>query len=188
MSKKVYLVISGPSGSGKTTVAEALLKADASLTRLVTNTSRSPRPGEVDGRDYHFLSREEFIARRDQGEFFEWAETYGNFYGSSRRELEKLWRDHRVVLGILDIVGVRAVRAAIPECVTVYVTPGSLDELRGRLEARPGSTPEDVARRFGKAQEEMASAGREFDHRVVNADGKLDEAVAELRRIIDASA
>jgi guanylate kinase len=188
MSKKVYLVISGPSGSGKTTVAEALLKDDASLTRLVTNTTRAPRPGEVNGRDYHFLSREEFISRRDQGDLFEWAETYGNFYGSSRRDLEKLWRKHPVVLGVLDIVGVRAAKAGIPECIAVYITPGSPEELKKRLEARPGSTPEDVARRFGKAQEEMASAGQEFDYRVVNADGKLDQAVAELRRIIAASA
>ena len=188
MTKKVYLVISGPSGSGKTTAAEALLKDDASLARLVTNTTRPPRPGEVDGRDYHFLSREEFLARREMGDFFEWAETYGNFYGSSRRDLEKLFREHRVVLGILDLVGLRAAKAAIPECETVYIVPGSLPELKKRLEARPGSTPEDVAKRFGKAQEEMSSVRGEIDHKVVNADGKLDEAVAEMRRIIAASA
>jgi len=188
MSQKVYLVISGPSGSGKTTVAEALLKEDASLTRLVTNTTRPPRPGEVDGRDYHFLSREEFLARREMGDFFEWAETYGNFYGSSRRDLEKLFRSHRVVIGILDLVGLRAAKAAIPECETIYIVPGSLEELKRRLEARPGSTPEDVARRFGKAQEEMSSVGKEIDHKVVNADGALDQAVAGVRRIIDATA
>jgi len=184
MSKGLYIVVTGASGAGKTTIVEAFLKETPEAARLVTNTSRTPRPGEVDGRDYNFLSREDFIARRERGEFLEWAETYGNLYGSSRIELEKLLAKRPVVFGVLDLVGARAVKKAYPECVTVFVTPDTVEELRRRLAKRPGTTPADLEKRVAAAAAEMAQAG-DFDYRLVNLDGQVPEAVAALRGIIE---
>ncbi len=183
MKRGLFVVVSGPSAAGKTTVVERLLAEVPSTVRLVTTTSRAPRPGEVNGRDYHFVTREEFIARRERGEFLEWAETYGNFYGSSRSEVDRLRASNRAVFAVVDIVGARAIKAAYPECLTVFLQPGSVEELRRRLAERPGSQAADVEKRVSRAAAEMANAA-DFDRVIMNRDGELDRAVEELERLV----
>jgi guanylate kinase len=182
MNQGIVIVVTGASGAGKTTVVEAVLKEMPGTARLVTTTDRSPRPGEVDGVDYHFLTREDFKARQEQGEFLEWAETYNHYYGSSRVELEKLRARHRAVFAIVDLKGARAFKAAYPDCVTVFINPGTVEELRRRLLARPGTTREALKERLDAAAAEMAQAG-EFDRQVANLDGRLADAVAVLRQL-----
>lgn len=184
MNRGKFFVVTGASGAGKTTVVETLLKEMPGAARLVTTTTRAPRPGEADGREYHFLTREGFIASRERGEFLEWAETYGNLYGSSRVEVEKLRDRYAAVFAVVDLVGARAIKAAYPDCQTVFITPGPIADLRRRLAARPGTTPADLEKRVSAAAAETAQAG-EFDRQVANLDGQLADAVAALRRLAE---
>ncbi len=179
MSRGKFIIVTGPSAAGKTTVVEALLKRLPSSARLVTTTTRAPRPGEIDGRDYHFLSRDDFERRRDAGEFLEWAENYGRLYGSSGVELDKLLAVHPLVFGVLDVQGAAAVKQARPDALTVFLDVGSLDEIDRRLGSRPGTTPEDLAKRLATARRERSLAGT-FDRVVVNHDGRLEETLRTL--------
>ncbi len=182
MSRGKFIIVTGPSAAGKTTVVEALLKRLPSAARLVTTTTRAPRPGEIDGRDYHFLSREDFEHRRDAGEFLEWADNYGKFYGSSGVELDKLLAAHPLVFGILDVKGAATVKQARPDSLTVFLDVGSLDEISQRLSSRPGTSPEDLAKRLATARRERSLAGT-FDRVVVNRDGRLEDTLKALEAL-----
>jgi guanylate kinase len=174
-------VISGPSGAGKGTVI-ALVKER--LDRVVTSvsaTTRAPRPGEVDGREYYFLSRESFEHGVAAGEFLEWVEYSGNLYGTLRSDVEaKLAAGDDVILEI-ELVGARAVRTTVPDAVSVFIAPPSMAELAQRLRGRGTETDEAIARRLNRAVTEVAAAG-EFDHVVVNDDAA--RAAAEVAAII----
>lgn len=174
-------VISGPSGVGKGTITTEVLKRIPSLKKAVTYTTRTPRPGEVAGKDYHFVNRDEFERLKCQGEFLEWAEVYGNFYGSPKREVERLLSEGFDVVLVLDVQGALSVKAQYPDSVLVFLKPPSLEELRRRLEERGTEPPEVIERRMLKASWEMQQAGK-FDHIVVN--DELDKAVDEIIRII----
>ena len=169
-------VITGPSGSGKTTVIEKLVAQLPSAARLVTTTTRAPREveGEQDGVHYHFLSREEFIARRERGEFLEWAETYGNFYGSSKVELEKLRASHAVVFAIVDTVGAAAIRELVPDAVLVMLT-APIEQLKERLLRRKQVPDAELEKRMLQAEAEMTFADQ-CDHTVECINGQLDRA------------
>lgn len=183
MARGAFFVFVGPSAVGKTTVVGRLLSLIPSSTRLVTTTSRPPRPGEVDGRDYHFVTRDEFVARRDNGEFLEWNEFCGNLYGSSKVVLEALRAGHPAVFAVLDVNGAKAVKAAVPDAVTVFLLPGSLSELEQRLAERPGCKAADAWARCEQAAKEMALSPA-FDHAVANRDGQLDRTLDEISGII----
>jgi guanylate kinase len=183
MARGAFFVFVGPSAVGKTTVVERLLSLVPSSVRLVTTTSRPPRPGEVDGRDYHFVSRDEFAAKRDNGEFLEWNEFCGNSYGSSKVVLDALRAGHQAVFAVLDVNGAKAVKAAVPDAVTVFLQPGSLGELEQRLAERPGNKAADAWARYEQAAKEIIRAP-EFDHAVVNQDGQIDRTIAEIIAII----
>lgn len=174
-------VISGPSGVGKGTITTEVLKRIPSLKKAVTYTTRTPRPGEVAGKDYHFVNRDEFERLKCQGEFLEWAEVYGNFYGSPKREVERLLPEGFDVVLVLDVQGALSVKEKYPDSVLVFLKPPSLEELRRRLEDRGTEPPEVIERRMLKASWEMQQAGK-FDHIVVN--DELDKAVDEIIRII----
>ena len=147
----------------------------------VSATTRAPRPGEEDGREYHFLSRDAFAHGVEAGEFVEWVEYSGNMYGTLRSDIEaKLAAGDDVILEI-ELVGARAVRATMPEAVSVFIAPPSMAELAQRLRGRGTETDEAVARRLQRAEEEVAAAG-EFDHVVVNDDAA--RAAAEVAAII----
>ena len=171
---KPILVITGPSGVGKGTLIKGLLERMDGLTLAVSATTRAPRPGEVDGRDYHFLSAEDFDRRVHQGDFVEHAEYAGNRYGTLRSELEK--PGSGTVLEI-DVQGARQVRETLPDAVRIFVEPPSVEDLGRRLIGRASDAPEQIERRLQAAREELA-AREEFPHRIVNDD--LERATDEL--------
>jgi guanylate kinase len=170
-------VITGPSGVGKGTLIRGLLERCPGLQLSVSATTREPREGEVNGREYHFLSREDFDQRVERGEFIEHAEYAGNRYGTLRSELE---RPARGIVLEIEIQGARQVRETLPEAYQVFIAPPSLDALKERLEGRASDTDEQIARRMEVAPVEMA-AQEEFRKVVVNRD--LDEALDELARL-----
>lgn len=170
------LVITGPSGVGKGTLIRRLLEEVPGVELSVSATTRDPRDGEVNGRDYHFLAAPEFERRVDRGEFVEHAEYAGNRYGTLRSELQ---RPARLVVLEIDLQGARQVRATMPEAEQVFIAPpgDDLGELERRLVARGAESGEQIRRRLDVAREELA-AQDEFRHRIVNADA--EEATREL--------
>ncbi len=177
-------VITGPSGVGKGTLIRALLHRIPKLELSVSATTRSPRPGEQDGRDYHFLTREQFAERVAAGEFVEHAEYSGNRYGTLRAELERRTAAGVPVVLEIEVQGARQVRAAMPAAVAVFIAPPSRDALRARLVGRGTDTPEQVEERLRTADREL-EAQPEFAHVVVN--DRLEDAVEELVGIVDAA-
>jgi guanylate kinase len=171
------LVITGPSGVGKGTLIKGLLERVPGLQLAVSATTRPPRDGETHGRDYHFLSREEFEERVRRGEFVEHAEYAGNRYGTLRSELD---RPASVVVLEIDVQGARQVRETLPQAVRVFIEPPSFEALEARLAARASDSPEQIERRLEAARDELA-ARDEFTHHVVNDD--LERALQELAEL-----
>lgn len=179
---KVF-VITGPSGVGKGTLISRLLDRVPDLELSVSATTREPRPGEVDGRDYHFLSTEEFEQRMRREDFLEYATYSGNLYGTLRSEVERrLAAGHSVVLEI-EVQGARQVRAAMRESVQVFIAPPDPAVLRERLRGRGTDSAEAIDTRLEVAAQEIA-AQDEFAHRVVNDD--LERAAGDLEGIVRA--
>jgi guanylate kinase len=179
---KVF-VITGPSGVGKGTLISKLLERVPDLELSISATTREPRAGEVDGRDYHFLSREEFDRRVEEENFLEFATYSGNRYGTLRTEVQRrLAAGHSVVLEI-EVQGARQVRAAMRESIQVFIAPPDPAVLRERLDARGTDAPEAIDSRLEVAEQEMA-AQDEFAYRVVNDD--LGRAADELEGIVRA--
>jgi guanylate kinase len=177
---KVF-VITGPSGVGKGTLISTLLERVPDLELSVSATTRQPREGEVDGRDYHFLTPEQFDERVEQGDFLEFATYSGNLYGTMRTEVERrLSEGHSVVLEI-EVQGARQVRAAMRESIQVFIAPPAPAVLRQRLNSRGTDAPHAIDARLEVAAQEMA-AQDEFAYRVVNDD--LADAADELERIV----
>ena len=174
-------VITGPSGVGKGTLIERLLDRVPGLQLSVSATTRTPRPGEVDGRDYHFLDAEEFDRRAATGEFLEHATYSGNRYGTLRSEVERRLAAGTSVALEIEVQGARQVRTAMPESVQVFIAPPDPAALRERLERRGTDTPEAIAERLRLAEEELA-AQREFAHVIVN--DEVERAAGELERTV----
>lgn len=168
-------IVSGPTGVGKTTVCERLL-ARPDFARSISVTTRPPRKGEVAGRDYAFYTREAFARAREEGLFLEWARVHDDFYGTPRGPVEAHLEDGRNVILNIDVQGAEQVRRSGLPCVSFFLLPPSMDELRARL-ARRGDDPAVVERRLKNAELEIARAG-EYEHRIVNAD--LDATIAEI--------
>lgn len=182
MSKGKFVLIIGPSGVGKDTVM-AKLRERPGMVQMVSRTSRPPRPNEADGRDYHFSSREDFERRIAADEFIEHAEYAGNYYGTSRADLERLLESGQIVLKIVEVQGARIIKAKMREAFAVFIMPESMAQLEARLKARPGAKPEDIAKRLARAPEEMA-AYKEFDATVWNYEDRLDQTVDKVAEII----
>jgi guanylate kinase len=174
-------VITGPSGVGKGTLIRGLMERLANLELSVSATTRAPRPGEHDGVDYHFLTREQFDRKVAEGAFVEHADYAGRSYGTLRSELEDRVRAGVPVVLEIEVQGARQVRAAMPEAVQVFIVPPSLSALRTRLIGRGTDDPQEVERRLRVAEQELA-AQPEFAHVVVN--DRLDEALDRLTAIV----
>jgi guanylate kinase len=174
-------VITGPSGVGKGTLIRGLMERLPQLELSVSATTRAPRPGERDGVDYHFLTREEFDRKVAAGEFVEHADYAGRSYGTLRSEVaQRMLQGHPVVLEI-EVQGARQVRESVPDAVQVFIAPPSLDALRTRLIGRGTDDPDEVERRLRVAEQELR-AQPEFTHVVVN--DRLDDALAQLTEIL----
>lgn len=181
--KPFPLVLSSPSGGGKTTIAKALLAARDDVGYSISATTRPPRKGEANGKDYFFLSREEFDRRVAAGEFVEWAEYSGHRYGTLKEQVRTVLASGLHVVLDIEINGARAMRAAFPESVLVFVVPPSAEELWRRIGGSDGDRAPTLLKRLHRAEEELREAGQ-YDYVVVNAD--KTEAVAEVAAILDA--
>lgn len=182
MSKKVLLVLTGPSGSGKGTVL-GVYRKDHDVYFSVSNTTRGPRTGEVDGVHYHFISHEDFEEKIRQGSMLEYAEYCGNYYGSPRDKAEEQMALGRTVILEIEAQGAMQVKKNCPESVRIFIVPPSMKVLRERLIGRGTEPMEVVEKRLAKALEEIAHVD-EFDYVVIN--DKLDDAVHDFTEIIDA--
>ena len=174
-------MIVGPAGVGKGTLVRMLRDRMPDLSLAVSATTRPPRPGEVDGEHYHFLTREEFTRRIDAGEFVEHAEYAGNCYGTLRSELDRRTGEGRSVLLEIELQGARQVREALPGSVAIFIAPPTREALRARLVGRGTDGAEQIARRLEAAESELA-AQAEFGHVVVN--DRLEDALEALVKIV----
>ena len=184
MSDGVLVVLAGTSGAGKGTIGRRLRELDPGLRWSVSWTTRPPRPGETEGVDYHFVSREEFERLRDAGGFLEWFEVYGDLKGTPRQfVVDALAAGHDVLLE-LDVNGALAVREELPRALLVFVRAPSRDEQRRRLEERGADDPEAIERRLAHAVAEEQIAREQFDAVIVNDD--VGRATSELAAIVEA--
>ncbi len=177
------IVVSAPSGAGKTTLCTEVRAMVPGLAYSVSVTTRAPRPGEVDGKDFHFVSEATFKAMRDRNEFAEWAVVHGNLYGTRSEPLEQALVSGLDVLLDIDTQGARQLRSRYPEAVSVFIVAPSLALLEQRLKERKSDAPQEIARRMARARQEIA-AWREYDYLIINRD--LKEAVDQLAHIIQA--
>jgi guanylate kinase len=184
MAAGMLFVISAPSGAGKTTLVKLLLERDASVQPSVSYTTRPPRPGEENGRAYHFVDMATFTVMRERGDFLEWAEVHGNYYGTSRRWLEQRLGAGQDTLLEIDWQGAQQVRRLFPQAVGVFILPPSVVELERRLRGRGQDSDEVIRRRVAAALGEMEHVG-EFDFVIINND--LHLALEELVAVVRAS-
>ena len=183
--KPFLLVLSSPSGGGKTSITKQLLQARDDLGYSVSATTRPMRPGERDGVDYHFLSRDEFIRRRDAGEFLEWATYAGELYGTLKSEIERILTKGKNAVLDVEIEGARQIRARFPNSLHLFVLPPSADVLLGRLVGRDTEPASVIQERIARAVDELAAVS-EYDYAIVNENLVL--AVAQVAAILDAEA
>ena len=181
--KGLLVIISAPSGAGKDTVIERLVKRLDDAVVYVTATSRTPRPGEAHGTHYYFYSPDKFKEEIEAGNFLEWSIVHGEFKGVRRDVLGDTLRDHTIVVVKPDPQGMRKIKSQLPEALTVFIMPPSVDALKQRLTRRGTETAEQLQVRLRNAEIEMAAAP-EYDYVVVNEDGKIDETVEQIAEII----
>ena len=179
--KNILMAISGPSGVGKGTLVKALLARRKDLIESVSCTTRARRKGERDGGEYFFLKGEEFLSRIEKGDFLEYDEHFGNFYGTPKSFVKEALKEKSVILEI-DVVGALNAKKAFPECVLVMIVPPSEEELKRRLKGRNSETDEEIERRLSRMEYEFSKKD-EYDYIVVN--DALDGAESKLEEIID---
>lgn len=177
------LILSSPSGGGKTTIARELLNRRNDVGYSVSCTTRGARPGEVEGKDYYFLTAETFLAKRAAGEFAESAEVHGRLYGTLKSEIDRVLGAGKHVVMDIDVQGARQIHANFPEAVTVFVLPPSGEVLLDRLRGRKSESPQQLVTRLHSALDELRAV-EEYEYVVVN--DELDEAVRRVGAILDA--
>jgi guanylate kinase len=176
-------IISAPSGSGKSTLVHRLLASDPSLMFSISYTTRPPRPTEVPGVDYNFISRKDFDARLARGEFLEYAEKWGNYYGTNRETFESATHQGKDLVLDIDVQGARQLRVAIPQAISIFVLPPSREVMEQRLRSRSQDSEEVIQRRLRGAKEEVQNYTH-YDFVLINRD--IEEASARLASIVEA--
>ena len=177
-------IVAAPSGAGKTTLVSLLLENDPQIRVSISHTTRAPRPGEENGREYHFIDVPAFLEKVQHGEFLEWAEVHGNYYGTSKKWIESEMSSGRDVLLEIDWQGAQQVRKSFPKAIGIFVLPPSMDVLNTRLSGRGTDSAEVIARRIAAAHDEMRHVD-EFDYVIINDD--LQQASGDLQSIVTAS-
>jgi guanylate kinase len=177
-------IVAAPSGAGKSTLVNALLKQEPGIKLSISTTTRTPRPGELDGREYHFTTAEDFVARADKGEFLEWAEVHGNYYGTSRLMVEGEMRTGTDILLEIDWQGARQVRSQFPQAAGIFILPPSIAALEERLKKRGQDEPHIITRRLLAAGGEIAHAP-EFEYVIINEE--FNVALSEMSAIVRAT-
>jgi guanylate kinase len=180
----LLFIVTAPSGAGKSTLVNAVLADDPRLALSVSYTTRAPRPGEANGREYHFVDRAAFQRMLEAGEFLESAEVHGNFYATSQKRIAELRAAGRDVVLEIDWQGAAQVRRLFPEAIGIFILPPSPAELERRLRARGKDPDEAIRRRLAAAEAEMSHAG-EFDYVIINND--FEEARRDLAAVVRAS-
>jgi len=184
-TQPLLIVVSGPSGVGKDALLKRMKERGYPIHFVVTATDRPPRPGEVHGEDYFFLTTGEFTGMIEQGELLEYAVVYGQHKGVPKQQVREALASGKDVIMRVDVQGAATIRRLAPEAVLIFLTASSEEELEQRLRARGGDTPEQLQKRIATAREEMKRLP-EFDYVVVNRDGELDQAVEDVLAIIRA--
>ena len=179
--KNKLIVLSGPSGVGKGTIAKILVERNDDIALSISCTTRSPRPKEKHGREYFFISREEFLAKIAENDFLEYDEHFGNYYGTPKSFVQEKLNEKSVVLEI-DVVGALNAKKAFPDSALVMIVPPSVEELKRRLQSRKTETDEQIENRLSRLEYELSFKDK-YDFVVVN--DNVDEAVAELENILD---
>jgi guanylate kinase len=179
--KHVLLAVSGPSGVGKGTMVKTIINRRADVVESVSCTTRPPREGEVHGKHYFFLSREEFERRIAEDDFLEYNEHFGNYYGTPKSFVKEALKDKSVIMEI-EVVGALNAKKTFPECLLVMVVPPSVDELKKRLKGRGSETEEQIEKRLARMNYELSHRDQ-YDYVIVNDD--LETAIADLCKIID---
>lgn len=182
MASGTLIVISAPSGSGKTTIAREIMKRNPSLAFSVSATTRPKREGEEDGRDYFFLTDEEFRRRVAAGDFVEWEEIYGNLYGTLREEVDRAMRNGRHLLFDVDVKGGLSIKRHYPAALMIFIRPPSLEALHRRLKNRKTEDETALARRLARVPMEL-ELGQAFDHQVIN--DRLEQAIDDVQKIVE---
>lgn len=180
-SRGQLLIISAPSGAGKTSLIKALVDAETRIEVSVSHTTRPMRPGERDGINYYFVSEAEFLSLRDTGAFFEWAEVFGNFYGTGIAQLEARLAEGADVILEIDWQGAQQVRRLLPDSAWAFILPPSVDALKARLQSRGQDNDDTIDVRMGAARSEI-SHWEEADYLIINDD--FDTALTELRAVV----
>jgi len=183
MKKGLLIVLSGPSGTGKGTVCKALIGEVPNMEISVSCTTRNPRDGETDGKDYYYKSQDEFIQMIQNGEFLEHAQVFDHFYGTPYKHVKKKLDKGIDVLLEIDIQGAEQVREKYAEAVLIFLVPPSMDELKARIMSRGSETEEQMKKRFAKAYSELERI-HQYEYVIINDD--IDEVVRKIRCIIQA--
>jgi guanylate kinase len=183
MSKGNLFVVTAPSGAGKTSLVRALLDADKQVQLSISYTTRAPRPGEADGKDYHFVDEKTFLEMLQRGDFLESAEVYGNRYGTSQTWIEGVIGSGADILLEIDWQGAEQVRRIFPDAIGIFILPPSLEALTERLKGRGQDSAETIARRLAAARDDIGHV-EEFDYVIINDD--FNTALQELLAVIRA--